>query len=93
MSMPRIIGFKKRFQEHVLYDAHGVELNPKPKVLLALPEFKEAIKKPGAIKYIDGMDVAELIGFCDKLFEMRIERRRQRWFDEIERLARHKAKQ
>ena len=155
--MPRIIGFKKRFQEHVLYDAHGVELNPKPKVLLdakgrpiirnivltenvdlrrellqnipnshtdlrpqeikqreemkirisslgnnlkearnvllALPEFKEAIKKPGAIKYIDGMDVAELIGFCDKLFETRIERRRQQWLDEIERLARHKAKQ
>ena len=71
----------------------GNDMEKARNVLLALPEFKEAVKRPGAIKYIDGMGVDELIGFCDKLFEMRIERRRQHWFDEIERLARHKAKQ
>ncbi len=152
--MPKIIGLKKRFHEPVLYDAHGVKLNPEPKVLydakgrpiinhiilpekvdlrrellqnipkshtdlrpqeikqlneikirisslgnnlekarkvlLELPEFKEAIKKPGAIKYIDGMDADELIGFCDKLFETRIENRRRQWLGEIERLAKRK---
>ncbi len=68
----------------------GNDLEKARKVLLTLPEFHEVIRKPGAAEYIKSMDVDELIGFCDKLFETRRAKREQKWLDEIERLAKFK---
>lgn len=81
---------EQRNEMRIRISSLGDNLQEARKALMALPEFHEAIKRPGGIKYIEGTGVDELIGFCDKLFETRRAKREQKWLDEIERLAKHR---
>ena len=68
----------------------GNNLSEARRLLSTLPEYQKITRTPEGRKYVEGMNIDELLELCEALFEMRETARAKPWHEEIERLSKHK---